>query len=365
MTSFTGLVVLVGLSLLVWLGLVGLAVVRKLRRDRRELLSNARRGRYEAALRNADEAALGAIFAEAGDTSAQVDLAVAIDAVFPSLPPERAVAIGRALEGSASYGKLLADLRSRRATTRARAVLLLTRPGIPAVVERIVPLLGDPDPDVRLVVCSGLARAATPRAAEILICGLIAQALPPERIVERLGEPWAVETILATLEQGPDRFTAGSGDPMPDEQWAALEASLARALGIAGDPRAAPVLAGLLHSDSVEVRISAVRALGRVGETACIPSLVAALGADAWPVRAQAAKSLGALGAGEALEALELCLSDRAWWVRTNAARALRELGEPGIAALRRALEHDDRYAADRAREQLALHEVFVEHAAA
>jgi HEAT repeat protein len=42
--------------------------------------------------------------------------------------------------------------------------------------------------------------------------------------------------------------------------------------------------------------------------------------------------------------------------VRANAARALIEIGEPGIVVLRSALEHDDPYAADRAREELALH---------
>jgi len=366
MTVFTGLLVLAGSSLLLWLGLVSLAVMRKLRRDRRELRSSDRRARYEGALRGGEDDALDAIFTEAGGAAAQVDLAVAIDAVYPYLSRRRLIAIGSALEASRLYGELLTGLRSRRATTRARSTLLLTRPGLDAVVERVVPLLGDPDPDVRLVACSGLARAATPRAAEILICGLVAHALPPERIIERLGAPWAVETILSVLERGAPFFAvADCVEPAPGERRVELEASLARALGIAGDPRSVEALLGLLGSDSVEVRISAARALGRVGGTACVPSLVAALAADAWPVRAQAAKSLGALGAVEALEPLEHCLSDRAWWVRTNAARALRELGEPGIEALRRALEHDDRYAADRAREQLALHRVFVEHAVA
>lgn len=365
MTSFTGLVLLAAASLLLWLGLVSLAVGRKLRRDRRELRSSVRRGRYEAALCGADDAALAAIFAEAGDATARVDLAVAIDAIHPSLSPQRAAAIGRELAASALYDDLLADLKARRPTTRARSVLLLTRLGTPAVVDRIVPLLGDRDPDVRLVVCAGLARAATPRAAEILICGLVARALPRERIIERLGAAWAVGTILTTLERGRAGIPTACGEELPAERWTELQASLARALGIAADPGAAPALEELLRSDSVEVRISAARALGRTGGADCVPALIAALGGEDWPVRAQAAKSLGALGAGAALEPLEHCLSDRAWWVRTNAARALRELGEPGIAALRRALEHDDRYAADRAREQLALHEAFLEHVAA
>jgi HEAT repeat protein len=365
MTSLTGLIVLVGSSLVLWLALVGLAVARKLRRDRREVRSSERRARYETALRADDVAAITAICDDVRSAGAQVDLAVSIDAVHPMLSAAQVAGVGRAMEASTLLDDLSTYLTSRRPTTRARAALLLTRPGIPVVIERIVPLLGDPDPDVRLVVCSGLARAATPHAAEVLIWALVARLLPPERIIERLGAPWAVETILATLRQGPSQVPDVLADIAPSGREVELEASLARALGIARDSRGAPALAELLHSDSVEVRISAARALGRVGEPACLAALIEALGSEAWPVRAQAAKSLGALGASAALDPLEACLSDRAWWVRANAARALRELGEPGLEALRRTLEHDDRYAADRAREQLALHAVIEEHAIA
>jgi HEAT repeat protein len=361
MTSLTGLIVLVGSSLLLWLGLVGLAVTRKLRRDRRELRSIERRARYEATLRGGDVGAIGAACDDVHSAAAQVDLAVSIDVVYSTLTSARVDAVRGAMEASALFQSLGAKLKARRPTTRARAALLLTRPGIPAVVEEIVPLLGDPDPDVRLVACSGLARAATPRAAELLIWALMAHLLPPERIIERLGAPWAVETVISTLKEGPSAVADVLAGIAPCGDEVELDASLARALGLARDPRAAIALAALLDSDSTEVRISAARALGRVGGEACVPALIAALGSEDWPVRAQAAKSLGALGAIDALEPLESCLSDRAWWVRANAARALRELGEPGIEALRRTLEHDDRYAADRAREQLALHAVVEE----
>jgi HEAT repeat protein len=365
MTSLTGLIVLVGSSLLLWLALVGLAVARKLRRDRRELRSSRRRADYEAVLRDGDATRLAALCGGVRSAATQVDLAVAIDAVHPTLSRARIDTIGSAMESSTLLPKLSAGLRSRHPTTRARAALLLTRPGIPAVVEQIVPLLADPDSDVRLVACSGLARAATPRAAEVLIWGLVARVLPPERIIERLGAPWAVETILSTLRDGPSPVSKVLAGAAPGGPEIELDASLARALGIARDPRAATALAALLHEGSVEVRISAARSLGRVGGTACVPALIDALSSEVWPVRAQAAKSLGALRAADALEPLECCLSDQAWWVRANAARALRELGEPGIEALRRTLEHDDRYAADRAREQLELHAVIEEHVAA
>jgi HEAT repeat protein len=349
MSVVSGLILLVGSSLLLWLALLGLALARKLRRDRRESRSIDRRARYEAVLAAADVTAITAIFSAAREPEAQVDLAASIDALHKTLSPAEFEAIGRGMEASSLPQSLSADLRSRRAITRARAAFLLSRPGTPAAVEQIAPLLSDPDPDVRLVACSGLARAATPRAAEFLIDGLATGVLPPERIIERLGAPWAVETILATLEDGST----------------AVDASLARALGLARDPRAAGPLAALLRADSVELRISATRSLGRVGGPACVPALIEALSSEVWAVRAQAAKSLGVLGAAEALQPLERCLSDRAWWVRANAARALRELGDPGIEALRRAVEHDDPYAADRAREQLALDAVIEERTAA
>lgn len=349
MSVLDGFILLVASSLLLWVVLLGMALVRKLRRDRRESRSLERRARYAAVLATADVSAIAAVFSGARDAETQIDLAVSIDTLHQTLTPAEFEAIGRGMEASSLPGRLGPELGSRRAVTRARAAHLLSRPGTSAAVEQLAPLLSDPDPDVRLVACSGLARAATPRAAEALISGLAAEALPAERIIERLGAPWAVETILATLTDGP----------------ATVDASLVRALGIAGDPRAAGPLAELLRSDSIEVRISAARSLGRVGGADCVPALVEALSSEVWAVRAQAAKSLGALGATDALAPLERCLTDRAWWVRANAARALRELGDPGIELLRRAVEHDDRYAADRAREQLALHAVVAERVAA
>jgi HEAT repeat protein len=131
-------------------------------------------------------------------------------------------------------------------------------------------------------------------------------------VIERLGRPWAVEPMLAAL-RGLDE--AG-------ERRSAPRIGIARALGVAGDQRAEPALVRLLATGSLEERIS--EALGKVGIQRSVP-------------------------------ALEGVLDDPAWWVRANAASALRELGEPGHAALERALKHEDRYARDRAREALAL----------
>jgi HEAT repeat protein len=364
MTSLTGLLALAGFTLFLWLALSAFVVARKLRRDRRESRSARRRARYEATLRYGDHTALVEINREARSVDAQVDLAQAIDCSHDSLSRPRLVEVRQAAQESGLFPILVDELSARNPVIRARAALLLTRTGVPTVVDHITPLLGDPDPDVQLVACSGLARIGTTEAAEALVWGLIAQALPPERIIERLGAPWGVETILHTLRNGPPSIPDFVAGVPPRGRPAALEASLARALGLAGDPRAEADLIALLESESEEVRVSAARALGRAGRAACAPALIRTLRSDFWPVRAQAAKSLGALGAPEAIEPLVGCLSDPAWWVRGNSARALRELGPPGIDALRHATRHQDPYARDRAREQLALHAVAEGHPA-
>src|SRR6185503_7370248 len=243
MSVLSGLILLVGSSLLLWLALLGLALARKLRRDRRESRSIARRAHYEAVLATADVNAIAALFGAARDSEAQMDLAASIDVMHTALSPARFEAIGRGMEASSLLPSLSADLGSRRAITRARAAFLLSRPGTAAAVEEIAPLLRDPDPDARLVACAGLARAATPRAAELLIEGLAAKALPAERIIERLGAPWAVETIVATLEGGSASVSSLPADLPRRSHREQLEAGLARALGLARDPRAAGPLA--------------------------------------------------------------------------------------------------------------------------
>ncbi len=355
MSSLTGLMVLAGFTLLLWLSLCALVVGRKLRRDRREQRSMTRRERYETTLRNGDHAEMVEINREARGVDAQVDLAGAIDAAHPSLSGSRLAEIREAAQESGLFPILVEELTARNPVIRARAALLLTRTGVPTVVDHIAPLLGDPDPDVQLVACSGLARIGTEAAAETLLLGLVTRALPPERIIERLGAPWAVETMLRTLQSGPPPVPDFLAGVRPRGRQAALEASLARALGVAGDPRAEADLIVLLGAEAEEVQVSAARALGRAGGRAGVPALIGKLESACWPVRAQAAKSLGALRAVEATGPLVRCLSDSAWWVRGNSARALRELGPPGVEALRRATHHEDPYARDRASEQLAL----------
>jgi HEAT repeat protein len=223
-------------------------------------------------------------------------------------------------------------------------VLVLSRLRLPGTAERLAPLLTDRDPDVRLAVCAGLGSTEDPRVVRGLLDALADGLLQAERVIERIGAPWAVDALLEELEH---RLLPGAD--------VRVVAAIARALGAAGDPRAESALLALFVRGSEEQRISAGRALGAIGARRSVPALIAALDDPSWVIRAQAAKSLGALGADEAVEPLEAALADRAWWVRANAATSLRHLGEAGTAALRRAARSEDRFARDRAREALSL----------
>jgi HEAT repeat protein len=224
-------------------------------------------------------------------------------------------------------------------------VLILSHLRLPAGTARLEAMLDDDDADVRLVTVAGLPLGRETEAVDALVRALSRRRLAPERVIERLGQPWAVDALLDSLKA---LDAAG-------ERRAAPRVGIARALGVAGDRKAEPALIELLVRGSLEERISAARALASVGGRRSRPELERALRDEAWPLRAQAAKALGRIAVKRAVPALEAVLDDPAWWVRANAAEALRQLGEPGRAALERALDHQDRYARDRAREALAM----------
>jgi HEAT repeat protein len=238
-------------------------------------------------------------------------------------------------------------LVSRSPDVRGRALLLLSRLRLPGSTDLISPLLRDRDADVRLTAAGALGAIADPDAAHALIDALAAEALPPERILERLGAPWAVGALIEAIGSEALIRQRSHGRSM--------RAHLALALGLASDARAERMLMELMSSGDLEERVAAARALGSTGTKNAIHGLVSGMGDPEWAVRAQAAKSLGALHATEAVPVLETGLSDAAWWVRSNSASALRSLGPAGIGALERALSSGDRYARDRAREALDL----------
>jgi HEAT repeat protein len=330
------------------IALTVLVVSRKRHRDRGEARFADRRAQIRTALITGDRGALEARLKEATkDLDAQVDLATTVDAIWPELDRNAIARLHEAVAATGIDAALSRSLGARSPAVKGRAVLLLSRLRLPGSTPLIAPLLRDRDADVRLTAAGALGTIGDMGSARALIGALAAEALPAERILERLGAPWAVDALLESLaaqERISQRRRA---------HGRSMRAHLALALGLARDPRAERALLILLSSGDTEERVGAARALGTAGTSRAFPELERALSDAEWTVRAQAAKSLGTLGATGAIPALEAGLSDTAWWVRSNCATALRKLGEPGLEALRRALESGDRYARDRAREAL------------
>jgi HEAT repeat protein len=127
----------------------------------------------------------------------------------------------------------------------------------------------------------------------------------------------------------------------------------ARVLGLIGDIEAETTLIELLESDRLQWRVAAASALGRIASDTSRAALVRALRDDSWEVRARAVRALANLADGSVTSVVSELLSDQQWWVRQNAAETLGEL-PGGIAELTKALDSEDRFAADAARNQLA-----------
>lgn len=335
-------------SLGLLMGLATLVACRKALRDRRESRSARRRREYASALRGSDRRVLRAALSGVRGEAAQIDLAVVLQDLDDVAVDKQVLDVEVRRSGLAR--RLQAQLGARDPSERGRAVLILTRLRVPGRVERLERMLDDEDPDVRLVTCAGIPLAQDPEAVTALIRALSHRRLAPERVIEHLGRPWAVDSLLDTL---------GALDAS-GERRSAPRVGIARALGLAGDPRAEPALLRLLRTGILEERISAARALGTIGGRRARRELERALSDEAWQLRAQAAKALGAIANPRSARALESVLGDPAWWVRANASTSLLALGRAGLAALERALEHDDAYARDRAREALAMGRVSV-----
>lgn len=228
------------------------------------------------------------------------------------------------LERRGTITRLRRRLRSHSAVRRARAAELLGLLGEHAPrgdLERL--LLGDPDPEVRIVAARALGEVGDPAAAGPLIAAVSGVRAVPLRIVAR---------SLARVGPG--------AAPVLVEAMTSAEATAravaAEILGLGGAVTAVGVLSShALRDPDDDVRIRCARALGRIG----VPSALAVLRRCTAPgepaaLRAVATRAIGDVGGPEAIRALEPLLADAEHRVASNAARALGGLGPAAIELL-------------------------------
>jgi HEAT repeats/HEAT repeat len=332
------------------IALAALVVARKMRRDRRERAGVRRRAEFAAAIATGSHADLLRVCqACVKDPAVLVDLLYVLKHAEPILAARRSALLAAARETGLLRALRLA-LQARRPTARGVAALTLSALRLPGGEARVARLIADRDADVRLASCSALANWSSPAAAIALLDSLDRFDLPPERIVEKLGGAWAAPVVHGALQQ------TLRDDACVSPQRMTNRVQLVRALELSGYQDAEPELLRLLDTGDPEEQIGAARALGAAGSPRSVPALLNALTSDSWPLRAQAARALVRLVAVEALPHLAARLSDPAWWVRKQAGRALVALGPAGgYELLEAGLEHEDRYARDRASEELRL----------
>ena len=347
-------VILLIVIIVVSLVLLAMVIGFKISRDRRERRAERFRDRLWKAWVDDDAQQMAKAYrmVARGGHQAQSDYIQMSDRAMSAdwRTQDRVEGMRNAAEKVGFSQALRKQLKSRSDVKRGLAVTMAGYPGTTLRPEELAPFLTDSEPTVRLAAAGSLERMADPLAADVLITALINQDLPDERIIERIGHSWAVDGIVAQL-----------ADPAP-EVTSRVRCGLARALALVGDPRAMPVLEIISVGGVVEEKVQALKAL-----VACAPHandqqraeleiFARHLLDDEHPVvRTQVALILGAAGYESDIPILAQLVSDDDWFVRRAAAKALAQMGSPGLAALRRLAASDDRFAAERAREEITF----------
>ena len=217
-------------------------------------------------------------------------------------------------------------LTSRSAVRRARAAYLIGLVRDSDSVALVLPLLGDPHADVRLVAARSLGAIGEPSAASGVLDALRTNH-------GQMGLPaWvAAEALLAMGAQIAPALQIGlaSEDPAVRNVCAIVAAHAAFS-------STAPQLRILLASDSEgDVRANAAVALGRIGGADDFAVLVRHTDAsEATVLRRTCATALGDLGQREGVDTLAVLLGDGDRRLAQLAADALVRIGSEGVARL-------------------------------
>lgn len=217
-------------------------------------------------------------------------------------------------------------LTSRSAVRRARAAYLLGLVRDPDSAALLIPLLGDPHADVRLVAARSLGAIGEPSAASHVLDALRTHH-------GQIGLPaWvAAESLLAMGVQIAPALQIGLASEDP-----AVRNVCAVVAGQAAFSGVAPALRILLDTDSErDVRASAAVALGRIGAADDVAVLARhTQDSETTVLRRTCATALGDLGQREGLDTLAGLLGDGDRRLAQLASNSLVRIGSEGIARL-------------------------------
>ncbi len=250
-------------------------------------------------------------------------------AFLPKVRGTPADDLGELLRSHGEIERATRMLTSRSAVRRARAAYLLGLVRDPDSAALVLPLLGDPDADVRLVAARALGAIGEPLAAPGVL-----HALRTHHGQIGLPAGVAVEALLAMGVQIAPALQIGLASEDP-----AVRNVCAVVAGHGTFSSTAPQLRILLDTDNEgDVRASAAVALGRVGGADDMAALARHTDASETTVlRRTCATALGDLGQREGLDTLAGLLGDGDRRLAELAADSLVRIGSEGIARLEEA----------------------------
>lgn len=235
--------------------------------------------------------------------------------------------------------------QSRRPGRRLRGTRILRRVGV--APPELTTLLEDPWPPVR----AEASRLVIHRTAPRLVRQLIGRLADPDSGVRFAAKDALVRCGASVVTEVVEELGA-------DELTTEVRAALLEVLVHVADSSHLPVARRFSSDHDPPVRRGAARLSAAVGGTAGVTVLSTLLTDPDDGVRAAAIDGFGQLGYWPAAPTIAERLSDPAWVVRKAAGGALRRMGAPGRLFLRRALDHEDPYARDMARQVLDLPEL-------
>jgi HEAT repeat protein len=226
------------------------------------------------------------------------------------------------------------SLRSEQVSIRLLAAEIIQQARIEKLGQDLVPLLGDPNPEIRRVVIRILAEFD---AGELTAERWLA-ALSDSRPEVRLAALEVLPGEVLSREGIADRLRILVDDP--DENASAVAAG--RLLSTQGSDRAESTLRTLIDSDSSGSKLAGLAGYAAWGGEPAYRAAARLLQDSNPEVRSKAAATIAQVDPERCLTPLIGSLSDPAGVVRREAARALRRIGDRAVPETLAALNDPD-----------------------
>ena len=252
--------------------------------------------------------------------------------MFELAKPEESARLLKFLRDSGLMEKRIFEARRLTGWRRMRALVALGRTRAPEGIPALAEGLRDRNLETRLAALRGLARTASPQAAEEILAwvsevGLSVPALPLQSaLIQCCAERPQLLLPLVQHAEGPLREVLG------------------RVLGEVATPSLGMDLLQFAQDERDELRAAAARAVSHAKPKLALEVLNELAGDQVWFVRLRAIISLGTLSDTRAIPTLLQGLTDSNRLVRLRAAEALVGLNTEMVPIFQQVVATHDRY---------------------